>query len=170
MQTYFEQSYLSNLFPTIKMSEYSLSKLLDSLGRRQTRVIEFEQLLLAESSRNVAFDGHVVPCYSYENDLAEKGNKYKKTRSKQENIMMAYDIHKNTPLLSRIYEGGKLDKVSIKDILIQFEFTDTLFIVDRGFYSKENLEAFSSNNNHYIIPLAPNLIVYKVLYRRNRTP
>ena len=36
-----------------------------------------------------------------------------------------------------------------------------LFIVDKGFYSKENISLFSGNDNHYIIPLWSNHKQYK---------
>ena len=39
----------------------------------------------------------------------------------------------------------------------QVNFSNTLFIVDRGFYSEENLNMFRSNGNAYIIPLGKNL-------------
>jgi hypothetical protein len=46
---------------------------------------------------------------------------------------MAYDVNTGVPLLSRIYEGGSQDKVSVKDFLVQVELIYMLFIVDRGF-------------------------------------
>ena len=70
---------------------------------------------------------------------------------------MAYDINTKLPLISRIYEGASNDKVSIKDFLNQVELKNMLFIVDRGFYSEENIDLLSHNGNAYIIPLAKNL-------------
>ena len=70
---------------------------------------------------------------------------------------MAYDVNTGIPLLSGIYEGASADKVSVRDFTSQVELKDMLFIVDRGFYSSENLSIFSSNGNSYIIPPAKNL-------------
>lgn len=179
IESYFEQSYFCAVYPDLKMSYHVISNLLDSLGRKQDNVINFEQKLLADSSKEIALDGHVIRSCSHENDLAEKGNKYNLIKDSQINVLMAYDINTNKPLLSRIYEGGCLDKISIKDITSRFEFTDTLFIVDRGFYSTQNIELFSMNQNTYIIPLSPNLVTYKTvvqdmnlnkvfIYERNR--
>lgn len=61
---YFEQSYLNLEFNAIKMKYTSLSHLLDSLGRRQKKVYEFENMLIGESSKEIAIDGHVIPNYS----------------------------------------------------------------------------------------------------------
>lgn len=158
---YYDQSYLNLEFNAIKMGYNSLATLLDSLGRKQTKVHLFEEMLINESSKEVALDGHVIPCYSHENDLAEYGNKFNKIGDSQINILMAYDINTNSPVVSRIYSGSTLDKISIQDMLMRSNFTDTLFIVDRGFYSRENIELFSQKGNRYIIPLSPNYKVYK---------
>lgn len=157
IKTYYDMSVLSLKYPTLKLGYESLSKLYDTLGRRQTNVLKLEEKLVAECSRQIAIDGHVIGCESAENDLAEKGYKFRKLGEAQVNLLMAYDVNTNIPLLSRIYEGGSNDKVSVKDFLNQVDLKDMLFIVDRGFYSTENINLFSSNGNQYIIPLARNL-------------
>lgn len=154
---YYDESVLSKKYPTLKMGYTALSKLYDALGRRQGNVFKFENDLLTICSKEIAIDGHVIGCKSTENDLAEKGYKFRKIGETQENLLMAYDINTDIPLLSRIYEGSCVDKVSVKDLLDIEEIKDVLFIVDRGFYSKENIELFSSNSNQYIIPLSKNL-------------
>ncbi|MEG2640831.1 MAG: transposase [Bacilli bacterium] len=158
---YYEQSYLHLEFNGIKMGYTALSNLLDSLGRKQTRVHEFENKLIHESSKELAIDGHVIPNYSHENDLAENGNKFNKIGDSQLNVLMAYDINTNCPVSSRIYSGSTLDKMSIKDMLARNSFKNILFIVDRGFYSADNIALFSENENRYIIPLSSNYVIYK---------
>lgn len=161
IESFVRQSYISILFPSLKFGDESISGLLDNLGRRQRRVIEFEQSLISASSGNIAIDGHVVPCCSHENDIAAFGNKYRQLKDMQLNILMAYDAENNTPLFSKVYDGGTLDKSSVKDLFGTVEFKGVLFIVDRGFYSAENISLFSSDGNKYIIPLGENLNLYK---------
>ena len=150
-------SVLSVRFPFLKLGYDALSKLYDTLGRRQTNVLRMEEKLLETSSRQMAIDGHVIGCVSENNDLSEKGYKFKKLGEPQINLLMAYDVNTGIPLLSRIYEGASADKVSIRDFLGLVEMKDMLFIVDRGFYSAENIRLLSSNGNAYIIPLGKNL-------------
>lgn len=161
IETYIEQSYLSIKHKTIKMTYHNINKLLDALGRRQGKVIEFEQSLINECSKEIAIDGHSIKSSSHENDLSEKGNKFNIFQDMQFNVLMAYDINTNKPILSKIYAGSLLDKISIHDVLEIHNFENVLFIIDRGFYSKENIELFSKNNNKYIIPLSPNIKEYK---------
>jgi transposase len=103
----------------------------------------------------------VINCVSTGNDLAEKGYCFHKTHEPQINLLMAYDVNTGIPLFSRMYEGANHDKTSLKDLMIHVELKDMLFLVDRGFYSSENLALFSSNGNSYIIPLTKNLTICK---------
>lgn len=161
IEKYVEQSYISIIHSDIKFSYHCLSNLLDALGRRQTRVHQFEQSLIDDSSKEIAIDGHDIKSCSHNNDLAEVGNKYSSMKDMQMNVLMAYDINTLMPLVSRAYPGSILDKTSVKDLLEFHIYRDVLFIIDRGFYSKENIDIFSSNGNHYIIPLSPNLTICK---------
>ena len=153
IKDYYDMSILSLRFPGLKMGYESLTNLYDTLGRRQTNVLKMEQKLVDRSSKQAAIDGHVIGCESDENDLAEKGYKFRKIGEAQENLLMAYDINTGIPLLSRIYEGASNDKVSVKGFIDQVEMKDMLFIIDRGFYSSDNINLFSSNGNEYIVPL-----------------
>ena len=158
---YFEQSYLSIKYPALKLGYTSLSTLIESLGRNQTNVEKFQQQLIDNSSKELAIDGHMIKNASYQNDLAAYGNKYSKFNEMQINVLMVYDIVTEQPLTSRIFNGAMLDKSSVQELLCEYEFKNVLFIVDRGFYSKQNISLFSSNGNSYIIPLSENLVTYK---------
>lgn len=157
IRDYFDMSILSLVFPSLKLGKETVSNLYESLGSRQTSILKMEERLVKLSSGQIAIDGHVIGSTSENNDLSEKGYKFKKIGEPQINLLMAYDINSKTPLISRIYEGASNDKLSVKDFLNQTELKNMLFIVDRGFYSTENISIFSSNGNAYIIPLGKNL-------------
>lgn len=150
---HFAMSVLSLRFPSVRMGPDALSSLLDALGRRQGPVMSFEAALCASSGPEVAVDGHAMPSSSRLNDLAEPGYRRARLGSDQVNLLMAYDVESGRPMLSRMYEGSALDKVSVRDLLTRAELSGKLFIADAGFYSRANIEAFSSHGNSYIIPL-----------------
>lgn len=158
----FRQSCLLIQYPSLSMSYTILSGLLDALGRRGERPLQYQQHLV-DTSCKIAIDGHCIESYSHGNDLAQYGNKYKTTGEKQVNLLMAYDLDTHKPVFSRLYPGGMLDKTSVKDLLSSLEFRGKLFLVDRGFYSSENLGLFTENGNQYIIPLSENLAEYKAV-------
>ncbi len=176
---HFAMSALSLRFPSAKMGPDALATLLDALGRRQGPVMSFEAALCASSGPEVAVDGHAMPSSSRLNDLAESGYKRRRLGSDQVNLLMAYDIESGRPMLSRMYEGAALDKASVRDLLGRAELSNKMFIVDSGFYSKGNLEAFTSEGGSYIIPLHKQLLACReavadaevdgrFVYRRNR--
>ena len=157
IKPYYDMSVLSLRFRGLKMGYDSLSALYDALGRRPSKVLEFERKLIESSTKEIAINGHAIGCSSDFNDLSSKGYKFSKLGEEQVNLLMAYDINTEIPLISRIYQGASPDKVVVQDFVTQIELRNMLFIVDRGFYSQFNLELFSSNGNQYIIPLSSHL-------------
>ncbi len=150
---YYEMGYLSLRFPGLKLGYKALSSLYDDLGRRQTNVLAMEAALVERSSHQMAIDGHVIGNVSNENDLSSKGYKFSKLGEEQINLLMAYDVNTGIPMISRVFDGGLSDKLSVKDLINEVEIRDMLFIVDRGFYSASNLELFSKDGNSYVIPI-----------------
>ena len=152
---FYQESFLSVLYRdfSFRMGYAALSNLLHDLGMRGEPVRAFEQSLIDSSSRNVAIDGHVIRSCSVENDLAEPGYKMSLLKASQVNLLIAYDIKNKVPLMYRTYRGSSVDKRSVLEFLQNRSFTNTKFIVDRGFFSAEVLELMSQNGNCYIIPV-----------------
>lgn len=138
------------------MGYSALVSLLHDLGLRGNPVNRFEQSLIDESSKNIAIDGHVIRSCSYGNDLAEPGYKLGLLKAPQVNVLIAFDTKNKLPLMYRTYRGSSVDKKSVVDFLVSRSFTDTKFVVDRGFYSSDVLNLMSQNGNCYIIPVPSN--------------
>ena len=155
---FYQESFLSLVYRnhSFKMGYAALSSLLEDLGKRGNPVRKFEQSLIDECSGHVAIDGHVIRSCSSENDLAEPGYKMRSLKAPQVNLLIAYDVKSRTPLAYRTYRGSSVDKKSVEEFLASRSFTNTKFVVDRGFYSDEVLRLMSANGNCYIIPLASN--------------
>ena len=149
----YEMSVLSLRMPGLKMGYDALAGLYGDLGRRQGPVLSFEQALVDSCSGEVAVDGHVIGSRSLGNSLAEKGYRLQKLGEPQVSMLMAYDVRTGMPLLSRMYEGGASDAVSVRDLFRQAHLAGMLFLADRGFLSEENLALFTADGNQYVIPL-----------------
>ena len=151
----YQESFLSVLYRdySFKMGYVALSNLLHDLGMKGGPVRAFEQSLIDDSSKNVAIDGHVIRSCSNENDLAEPGYKMSLLKASQVNLLIAYDTKNRVPLMYRTYRGSSVDKRSVLEFLRSRSFSDTKFIVDRGFYSAAVLELMSQDSNSYIIPI-----------------
>ena len=155
---FYQESFLSVMYRNyaFKMGYTALTNLLHDLGLRGNPVKAFEQSLINNSSKNIAIDGHVIRSCSGENDLAEPGYKMNLLKASQVNLLIAYDIKNKIPLMYRTYRGSSVDKSSVLEFLRSRSFTDTKFIVDRGFYSDSVLSLMSENRNCYIIPVPSN--------------
>ena len=77
-------------------------------------------------------------------------------KASQVNLLIAYDVKNNIPLMYRTYRGSSVDKQSVVAFLESRSFSGAKFIVDRGFYSEKVLEMMSNNDNCYIIPIPSN--------------
>lgn len=157
LSKYVGMSVLCLRFPSVHLGRDATSELYEDLGRRQGPALRMQQALASAAVGPVALDGHVIGCCSGESGIAAKGCKFKKIAEEQVNLLMAYDASSGLPLLSRLYEGGAVDKVTVQDLLQMVRFVGVIFVVDRGFYSEENLELLTRDGNNYVIPLAKSL-------------
>lgn len=164
---YYQESILSVLYKnySFKMGYTALSSLLHDLGMKTNPIKFFEQSLIDNSSKNIAIDGHVIRSCSLENDLAEPGYKINHLKAPQVNLLVAYDIKLQVPLMYRTYRGSSVDKKSVVELLESRSFTDTKFVADRGFFSNTVIKLMSENGNSYIMPVPSNNKNYKRIKR-----
>ena len=156
MKGIFDLSYLSIIFDKVHLGYDAIHTLYKNLGTRGKRVHKFESMMIDGSSKRIAIDGHVIACTSECNDLSEFGYKASKFGTEQINWLTAYDVVDNQPLLSHVYSGADPDKISVKALFERYNFTNTEFLVDRGFNTDPDKELMSSNGNTYIVPMISN--------------
>ncbi len=154
---FYEQSWFSVEFNDLSlyMGRTAINTLLDDLGRKGTRVIDYQNNMIAMSEK-IAIDCHAIRSCSDENDLGEAGYKFSTLKEDQVNLLMGYDMLAMTPVFSRMFRGSCNDKALIKELCEVLAISGILLVVDRGFYSKTNLDMFCDNGNTYIIPIPSN--------------
>ncbi|MCR5789175.1 MAG: hypothetical protein K6G83_04730, partial [Lachnospiraceae bacterium] len=156
MKDIFDISYLPIKYEKVHLGYDALHTLYKNLGTRGTRVHKFESMMIDNSSKRIAVDGHVIACTSECNDLSEFGYKASKPGTEQINWLTAYDVDDGMPLLSHIYSGADPDKISVKALFERYEFSNTEFLVDRGFNTDPDKKLMSVDGNTYIIPMISN--------------
>jgi len=166
VNSFYQQSWLSlkNKKLGISMGRTAISTLLDDLARKGTRVHNYEQSMIADcitGNAKIAIDGHGIRSMSDENDFAETGYKFKELKADQINLLMGYDVEKGIPLFAKLFRGSAIDKSTIEDLDKIYDFKNILFIIDRGFFSTDNLNIFSKNGCTFIIPLPANTNEFK---------
>ena len=153
IKSVFSMSYLSMRYPDVSVGYKALHSLYTDIGTREKRVKDFENMMVQASSKRIAIDGHVIACTSEQNDLSEYGYKARKLGTEQINWLTAYDVVTKKPLLSRLYNGADPDKTSVQDMLERYSFSNTEFLVDRGFNTDADKKLMSKNGNTYIVPM-----------------
>lgn len=108
----------------------------------------------------VAYD--VTSISSYSKNIAELEWGYNRDKEKlpQLNIGMYYGEESGLPLYYRVYPGSISDKTHLKYMVSDNEFINgkrTRFVMDRGFYSADNLNYLVNNSYRFVIALPSNL-------------
>mgnify|MGYP002624435089 CR=1 FL=1 len=165
---HYQQSWLSLINKKLgfSMRRNALDTLLDNLARSSTGVLNCEQSMIDDCARSkgeIAIVGHAISSgpKDEDNDLAEGGYQHRDLKEDQVNLLMGYDAERGLPLFAKVFRGSATDKSTIKDLAERFEFKKVMFIVDRGFYSEDNLKLFSDNGCSFIIPLPANTNLFK---------
>ena len=161
----FEQSVLSNKWPSAETSENSLSEFLKSIGRHGRTCELYSQENIDSGGELTAIDGHVVLSCSEFNDIADYGNKYAKIGGPQANLVEVFDVENNRPVACHAFDGGLLDKSSVAHMFEAYKFRGKTFLVDRGFYSETNLGLFRNGGNHFVTPVPDGTIIYSAASR-----
>lgn len=161
MKDKYDISYLPLVYDKVQLGYDALHTLYKNLGTRTARIHKFEESMIEHSSKSIAIDGHVIACTSECNDLSEFGYKASKLGTEQINWITAYDVNDGCPLFSSLCSGADPDKISVKVIFDRHKFTNTEFLVDRGFNTEEDKKLMSSNGNTFIVPMISNRDDYK---------
>ena len=74
----------------------------------------------------------------------------------QVNLGLVLSLHTHIPLNFKLVLGSINDVVTLKNLVAEikaFGITKSLFILDRGFYSENNIEEMNSEKIEFVLPL-----------------
>ena len=133
-----------------------ISELLDRLGKGfEKRVLFFKEWIKTQKViKSIYFDITSISTYSKLLDLAEWGYNRDKEKLPQINLGMIYGRENKLPLYYTIYQGNIPDTKTLKNIIKynkEYGIKKTIFIMDRGFYSRKKIERLK--DQEMIIPL-----------------
>ena len=140
------------------ISSQSISRLLKELGKLDRLQLDFSINWCANKGDTDAliFDITSVSSYSELMELVEWGYNRDKEDLPQINIGMVFGEPSSLPLFYSVYPGSIPDIVTLKNIVLRlkkFNVKTDLFILDRGFYSRNNIELLKEEGLHYLMPL-----------------
>lgn len=164
----YDRSLIHRDYPCLKFSYHLVSKLLELIGRTNKQN-EYQKIAIDSSSNTIAFDGHVIPTFSDNNDLASLGFKSKVNKSTYMNLMVALDIKTLEPIATQVFPGYSLDKTNFIPFCDTIgNISDKIILIDMGFFSLDNLKYIEEKKGYYVIPVSENRIEYKEISKNKR--
>ncbi len=155
IKRYFDASYLSEEYTDLHLSENTLTSFMKNLGEQRNSIRKF-MLKYVTQGETLLFDGTTIFTNSENISYAREGYNTKKKKSKQVNLLYAFDKTNHAPVYYRLLPGNIVDKAAFIQMIRETGIENCIIIADKGFYSKINTSYLDENNIKYILPLKDN--------------
>lgn len=139
-----------------RMNNEKCSEMFESLREEDMQLFFRDWMKHKKQKEYLAYDVTSISSYSENIRELEWGYNRDKEKLPQINMGMYYGEESGLPLYYRIYPGSISDKTHLKYMIADNEFINgkhTRFVMDRGFYSKENLRYLVNGGYRFVIAL-----------------
>jgi transposase len=152
-----EDSFLPEIY-SLKESFSSqwLSDFLTRLSSQDAALTSFYNSLIAGESDTLIYDITSFSSASRNIDWLEWGYNRDGLDLPQVNLGLVLSLNRHLPLYFKLFPGSINDVVTLKNLVAEtkaFGIEKSLFILDRGFYSENNIKELSSEKIDFILPL-----------------
>lgn len=148
-------SYLSELYPGLALNEKKASLLLRDIGRDRARATAFMRSFV-QSGEHILVDLTHLPLKSGHIPLSKPGYNSHMDFQPQCNVLYVFSASLGLPVFYRLLPGNIREVKAIRLTLQECQVKDCVLVADKGFFSKQNIEALQADNLRYIIPLRRN--------------
>jgi transposase len=136
----------------------------DVTGMIEEAIAKRIKELYPEDLKTAVYDLTAITYHGDSNDLAQYGHAYRTSGEKQINMVLGVTLDNKLPLHHKVLPG-KIVSVStihsfVKELSV-FGVTNAILILDRGFYSKRNIEEIQGKGHQVIGALSSNLKITK---------
>ena len=140
------------------LASQRISELLKSVGENLPARLEFSRLWAEKRGEDefVVFDITSISSYSKLIESVEWGYNRDKEKLPQINLGMVFGQPSLLPIFYNLYQGSIRDVSTLKNILEflnDFKLKNVTFLLDKGFYSTENIIVMRKKGLHFITPL-----------------
>jgi hypothetical protein len=151
------------------LSDKCITRILRTIGESREKVVEWMKRLLADlpggGKHYVMMDSTHTQSLSENLHINAVGYNPDFTFEKQVRLMYLFSSQLKQPVYYRMLNGNITDVKSMALCIKEFGEDEVIYIADKGFYSKDNIEMLDGERLQYIIPLRRNnpLIDFSVL-------
>jgi len=161
IQSWYEGTVMSEDHPNLPLSSQSLSRMLSSIGEGTVN-LEFSRKLIQQVSTagTLVYDITSFSSYSQSISLLEYGYNRDGLDLPQINLSLVVDKDLGIPVMYDLYPGSIADVSTLKNTVKKMKalgVRNSTLIMDRGFFSTDNIEEMISAGLSFIIPPTGNL-------------
>lgn len=153
------------------MDSAKSSKVFSSLRQEDILLFLREWMQRKKAKEYIAYDVTSISSYGKHIEELEWGYNRDKEKLPQINLGMYYGEESGLPLYYRVYPGSISDKAHLQYMVADNEFINgkkTRFVMDRGFYSADNLSFLTGNGYRFVIALPGHLGYCRDLIQKHR--
>lgn len=155
LESWYESSYLCKMYPDLKIKSQSISDLLERTGSHGVHEEFMDRLVKKENGSALVFDITSLSSYSRQIGLLEYGYNREGVDLEQVNLGLVVDKKKGIPLMYDLYPGSIVDVLTLVNTLRRVRargIREYILVLDRGFYSRNNVKEMIREGASFIIP------------------
>ena len=151
-----DTSYSKRLWPNAALSKNSITSLLDSLGGQLSAQRKFFSII-SKDDHHIAIDMSYIFSESKNIPWLEYGYNSEDVWKPQVSILLMWGTTTHTPGFIKLLPGATHSSQALINAVSESGIQEVIAIVDRGFWSKKNMEFLDDAGIEYIMPLRRNL-------------
>jgi transposase len=168
LESWFEASYLSEQpgYKDLAVSSQRLSEFLERIGESDAPTGLFKGMIRQCSRGALIYDLTSLSSYSKLINMLEYGYNRDGIGTAQVNLSIVTDKDTGIPVMYDVYPGSIVDVTTLFNTVKKIKdlgITRCSLIIDRGFFSKENLQLLYDENVVFVIPASTSLKTVKEL-------
>lgn len=156
MDIAYMRSAISVLLPEIHLSKNTLSNFLAKLSIDRGNMLRFMREYIDCQGDSIIFDGSSFLSGSKENPFTNKGYSPGNIGKSQIRLIYAFNNTVRMPIYFRVIPGNITDKTAFVASMTELKSADCTAILDKGFYSKNNIKVMLDSDLSFIISLQKN--------------
>jgi transposase len=153
---YYNEDFCSESFKFKAISDKNISTTLRFVGENRTKLMDWKKSLIdakddAKSEYLMIDSTHITSMSALLHTNAVGYNPQKQIR-----LMYIFSSELHIPIYYKAINGNITDVKSMKMCVEEMKLKNVIYIGDKGFYSKDNVNQMDSEGLQYIIPLYRN--------------
>lgn len=159
LSTHYQRTFISRYYPGIGLSESTVGRFLQGLGRDGAKRLAFyhKRAEAVAADHHVAIDGMLKQDNSIVNDLSAFSYKARIKGCREVSVLYAYDIEAMEPICAEVFPGNSIDAASYKSFIRDNDIQKGIIVADKGFPPSQISDELAERPDlHFLTPIKRN--------------